>query len=484
MRLVQFVGFGLVLLICAFPAHAANYYVDNVAGSDTTGDGSQGSPYATIQKAENESSSGVADNFYLKYTGSTYDSFVIWKSGAGVGSPDIFQPWPGDDSPTISSLGMSKSGADQPTYVTMKNLKFYPGAWTGTTPIGCSGGSYQGQYFTLDGCDVRSGYDAEAIHLWGASGATPNFDGLTIKDSVVHSRGGYSSTTRVIHIESADGTMSLNNATIQDSTVYYEGPNEGTSGQHLIEISVDSADNLLIDDNWLNAAFSVSGHEGRDVLRTTVGANSQISNNRIYDARFNGMWLNVAADATNVLIRNNLITNTAQAGSPYAACFISAGANSEVDFLFNTCADGVEGLAVWENSDASASIEAKYNIFADNLAHGIQFYGSAPTGVLTESYDCFYNNAGGNISDSRSLGTGAVTEDPDLDSQYNLAPTSPCVDAADDTADNLGLGLPGDYAFSTQADNSPDTANADLGFHHEVFVYTPSSDASDWESYY
>ncbi len=78
-------------LLWAGPALAADYYVDGDSGSDVTGDGSAGTPYATITQALTVISGG--DTIYCR--GNIVDSFTLTSAQSGAaGAYTTITVWP------------------------------------------------------------------------------------------------------------------------------------------------------------------------------------------------------------------------------------------------------------------------------------------------------------------------------------------------------------------------------------------------------
>ena len=91
----------LLLVCCAAPLSAATYYVDVANGNDTTGDGSEQYPWATMSKAEANATGG--DTVYLragtcpKYTANKLytpvrTSYLTWKAYPGEDQASLKPP--------------------------------------------------------------------------------------------------------------------------------------------------------------------------------------------------------------------------------------------------------------------------------------------------------------------------------------------------------------------------------------------------------
>src|SRR4030043_2224804 len=98
--------------------HAATYYVAGDTGLDTN-DGSESTPWQTIQKAADTMVAGDTVNVKGGITYTTVSTsancyaFIavvcLSKSGT-VGNYITFQPWPGTGNPTIEKTGDTTSG--------------------------------------------------------------------------------------------------------------------------------------------------------------------------------------------------------------------------------------------------------------------------------------------------------------------------------------------------------------------------------------
>ena len=91
-----------------------NYYIDGVAGDDTTGSGTQLRPWKTIQKGADNTAPGDTVNVKggITYTGSTScgglgNTVVCLTSSGSAGSYITYQSWVGTGIPIIDALGVS-----------------------------------------------------------------------------------------------------------------------------------------------------------------------------------------------------------------------------------------------------------------------------------------------------------------------------------------------------------------------------------------
>ncbi len=126
----------VVLILFALPAHAADYYFDATSGSDTTGDGSPGSPYKTLATLDTLTLNG--DSVYLKRGETWYESTT-----PNITGPVTFDAY-GDDNlplPVISgeeiytASGWIQSGNE---YYRTPSGEPYAVWKNGTTQLNCS----------------------------------------------------------------------------------------------------------------------------------------------------------------------------------------------------------------------------------------------------------------------------------------------------------------------------------------------------------
>lgn len=117
----------------------ADYYVDSASGNDTTGDGSSGNPWATIQKAIDNATGG--DTIHLSNVQKFTEGDLSWSSGFGTttyNTPLVFTSWDNGGSIAINHpnggtiVAAEIDGEDtqirlfsntsKPNYVIVKNL--------------------------------------------------------------------------------------------------------------------------------------------------------------------------------------------------------------------------------------------------------------------------------------------------------------------------------------------------------------------------
>jgi len=512
MKKLSFLAFSIFL---AVPVFAADYYIDNVAGSDVTGNGSSGNPYASIKVAQDVSSSGVADNFYIKNTGTTYTDTApggaVWlfKSGLDENNPDVYQPWQGFDTPRLKAIHISRSSGNEATYCTIRGFFIYPGANETTNCLGSGGGGYDARYLTFEDCEIRGGQKSYAFYLMTNGAANVgDYSNLTVKNCYIHARLSDSSTRRPVFYAKnliSGGILKLHNMKIQDSTIMYEsGFGSGFRASHLIDFADTNVltANTEITGTYISANYTVNKAAGANY---NAGTNSGMrmfrifgdfvfQNNILEDTGYDGAYLACLDSATTTFtIKNNIFKKCVLDGSSNrGALRVQPGDGTTVDVSFNTLADnGPAAVGFrWSNpADPKVSdLTFAHNVVANNpTAINI-----GATAVINEYSNCFYNNPTV-FSDSRAADASDVTGDPVLDSSYNLGVASSCIDAATQTSAALDI-WEGDYSWagsllSTQADDTPDTGNADLGYHHKGSfpVPTPTKStgvsSSQWNSY-
>lgn len=490
----------LAMTVLATPVLAVDYYIDNVGGNDTTGDGSSGNPYATIEKAVLESSSGVADNFYIKGTGTTYTGTAggnlvfVYKSGQDENNKDVYQPWPGFLRPQLQGIMISRSTGNEPTFVTIKGLYLYPGANSTTSTFTSGGGTYDARYLTLEDCELRGPSKAWNLEIiTNGSTQVGNYKNLTIKNCYIHSRLSDTTTRREVFRATnlvGGGRLLLHNTRILDTTFMYEAPfGAGFYASQVVNLSngTNFLTEVVISGCVINGNYTTNVGAGANYA---AGNNSGITafrffgdcyfmNNTVMETGYDGAYFASLADATTTLtVKNNLFNrcvrdNTVNRGALRG----DLGLGATWIAAFNTIANTGTGTSGLRRAGGSTNVHAMHNIIV-NCPIGV-YIGA---GVQMNEYSNSFFNCPTLFSDGRVPHVSDKTVDPLLDASFNLGVGSPCIDAATDTAANLGISEGSfswmGYYLSTQADSSPDVGLADLGLHHKT-----ATDVLEWSQY-
>ena len=167
MRLMAYLAMGLVLVLASL-ADAATYYVATT-GNDTTGNGSIGTPWRTIQKAANTVVAGDA----VIVRGGTYAQYITIAANGTAGNRITFQPYPGETAiidgsgttaPTSNTFLVKVEG----DYITIKNFEVVNAAWMS---IICWNTATQ---CIIDGNTVHHGYHAGIVFYQNTNNTAQN----------------------------------------------------------------------------------------------------------------------------------------------------------------------------------------------------------------------------------------------------------------------------------------------------------------------
>ena len=238
-----------------------------------------------------------------------------------------------------------------------------------------------------------------------------------------------------------------------------------------IDCSYDSL--ATISDNMITNNQSGFGGGGIFCAFFYEGGSPTILNNLITDnVTSDGDGGGIFCGDTAAFIANNIIVgNTA----------LNGGGLSFMDNIHS--AEAMNNLITDNNADCGGGIYCSYdsspiirnNTVADNTAKsvggGISSYDSSPTIV-----DCIVWGNGDDLDECSGTycciedddpGEGNIHEDPIFVSapfgDYYLNPTSPCIDAGSQSAEEAGLS-----DRTTQTDGTPDTERVDMGYHHPI----------------
>jgi hypothetical protein len=282
----------LLTLLLASHAWSAIYYVAKT-GNDSTGDGSEGNPWLTIQKAANEMVAG--DRTYVKVGTYTEQGFVgspppktptVQCVNSGTpGNPIIFSAYPGDTvnvSSTNDGQAVIGNGSTSIHYIIWEGFTV-----TRTAP---TSGTRPCAYVAGTGCEIRY---CELIGSGTNSSGTATFCGVKIENA----------TNCTIHHNVMRGFL---------------GPNENSCGTILFISS-----GVSVEDNYIHTChtgtFDKDGSAGCIYRRNYYGDNTSKgfsgnnqgvdANPEIYDNVFDDqIHTRIRQDGTKIY--NNLIRST------------------------------------------------------------------------------------------------------------------------------------------------------------------------------
>ena len=286
----------------------ADWYV-STSGNDSTGDGSIGSPYATLTKAQTSASNG--DTVYLKsgetwtpstrYTISKQLNFDIY-GGTAYAVID------GTSASNIVYQALFKVDA---SYVTVNKIRIYNSQGTGI--------ALNGSYSTVSNCEVDTTYDA----------------GILIKGT-----GNRVSGCRV---------TATNNGYANASDYPAQGYLHPWAGV----ISFNGALDFIAEGNIVDSAW------GEGIALWYGAKNGVVRNNRIHAAHSIGIYLD---SARNIDIYNNLITGTTNTDYHRNPGFCGAGIVFNNEQSRYTSAYG--GYGTLGPSDVTSNVNVYNNLVA------------------------------------------------------------------------------------------------------------------------
>ena len=287
------VAFGFIL---ASKVEASTYYVAGDTGNDTTGDGSSGNPWKTIQKPADLADAG--DIINIK-GGVTYTDTV-----------DCF------GTSTILCLDLNRNNSGS-----AGNLIVYQ-AWSGTgTPVLDASGKVNGIYI-----DFRGYYRFIGLEIKNAtgSGMDANAREIEITNSLFHNNGDNGLNLTVFNstgtiqgnsfYNNTDNGLSLTTNAATTSTIVQTNKayNNGDNGMGVTFAS--NAGTFVIKNNLLyNNSLSGPNFNGINLIVDST-ASGLVYNNTIYSADY-GIGVQVlAGTAANTMVKNNVIFNSTTCG--------------------------------------------------------------------------------------------------------------------------------------------------------------------------
>ncbi len=116
------------LMLAAMPTMAAEIFVSSLYGNDSTGDGTPGNAYATIDKGLSEMSGG--DSLYIE--GSHIGSYELTSSLSGTAEGStMISGWPEQDKPVITSDASYVFHLNGIDYLNLENMEITNGSSEG-----------------------------------------------------------------------------------------------------------------------------------------------------------------------------------------------------------------------------------------------------------------------------------------------------------------------------------------------------------------
>ena len=326
--MTRFTQAWLFLLLLASTASGATYYLDADAGSDTTGDGSAGNPWATLVKAQATVVSGDTVKLYggsygaFSQTNPHYTSYVTYEAVDGDGDPPVF-----------TSAIVNRTSTLDDVYLRFRDIWFDNGGLI----------VYRARYMEVEDCNfVGAGYTLADIPAADATnyairlehdctlitirGCTITGDGAGQATNTAGGQDGSNFTKGYVwgiwagllsdgHItvedclvESCDYGISLSysNLTISNNTVRY------ITGDGIKVMA--SGDTIHIADNEVYALGRYSDFHCDGIqFHGTVGVvyqnytNVTIARNKVHTSDYQGIFCRIGPTSSNWLVENNLI---------------------------------------------------------------------------------------------------------------------------------------------------------------------------------
>ncbi|NLX57818.1 MAG: right-handed parallel beta-helix repeat-containing protein [Phycisphaerae bacterium] len=384
----------VLVLFLVVPLSAATYYIDVVNGDDTTGDGSEQSPWATMSKAEANATGG--DIVYLR--AGTYPKFTANKLYTPVRTDYlVWKAYPGE-SVTLEGLDLNRYWT-QPDlggfvcYMTFDGLYIHSDA-TGNL-VSAQGASYvkllncmvegdrdstgqvislrDSRYILIDGCDVSEGWFD--IVLWGWD--------LTLRNSTVHGA-----------VEDAIRIVNAKDILVEDCEIYDVGRND--------ELHNDGI-------QWFSTA------SGPVELQIPC-SNVTFRRLHIHDIEDQDFWGagGIFGTHTNFVFENLFLEET-----PTVAWELNIG----------------DTEAVVRNCTIIGSMRFTPGSIGDvrNTITGSLYWENGSTKTY-EDYNCIGTLTGSTAGAHTLIGYSPAYMDPD-NGDFRLSPDSPCIDAG--TSDSV-----------------------------------------------
>jgi parallel beta-helix repeat protein len=368
-----------------FPPEAAlgqTYYVDP-SGSDTTGDGSQGHPWASLRHAAGQVEAGATvlinpgtygGGIVVETGGTAAEPVTFRASGPGVivegsgGERDAFfidrASWVVVEGLTIRHATRAGLRISQANHVTVRNSTFADnGTWGLFTDFS--------DYTTVEDSEAYGSGDEHGIYISNSS------DYPTIRRNRLHHNHACG-----LHMNgdiSMGGDGIISHALVEGNIIYANGLGGGSG------INMDGVTDSLVRNNLL-----YDNHAGGITLYQIDGGsgsqNNLILNNTVLMAA-DGRWAINLPDASsthNKLFNNILYTYHSYRGSIAIAAPALAGFESDYNVVMErfTTDDGdsVLSLAEWQalGYDAHALVAAPGQLFVNPAAHDYHLKAGSP----------------------------------------------------------------------------------------------------------
>ncbi|WP_300672174.1 right-handed parallel beta-helix repeat-containing protein [Desulfoluna sp.] len=230
--------------------------------------------------------------------------------------------------------------------------------------------------------------------------------------------------------------------TVTECSIY----NHTSSGIKIItQFSGNSS--ALIDDNRI-----YNNATGIELMATDGDIEPQIKHNRIYSNSSYGVYSSATGGNLSPVIKANRIYNNPTGIYVTADNSFTSDPEIENNLIYDTTSVMADGISLESGSSTGGNVNAvlshntivggsgssiKFNKLSGTLTASVKYCiisGAAGFGIediastsIAVDYVAAYNNVSGNFSGGITE-TNTVTADPDLESDFSLKITSPCID--------------------------------------------------------
>jgi hypothetical protein len=407
-------------------ADSTSYYVAN-DGNDSNSGTSIGSPWKTIGKVNSEFGNAIrpGDDIYFNRGDTFSDTYLnVGVSGEGISNPTVIGAYGSGDKPKIQGTGAYGILISSKDYITIQNIAIEnTNDWVGLRDGNCD-------YITIQGCTMNNGND------WGGILANGGGSYIRVIDNTLSDCIG-----DVLEFHGGGGTWS--HCLIEGNTI-----TGGASNDHSCLAIRSGCEYFIIRNNTL--------YDGDDDLAQFlyVTRYNLFENNTLNGIATNGAGLKFQGGHGNI-IRNNVVYGTGAFGfGAYISSVTPTDIHDNMWYHNTVYGTGDGGTVDYDGGLVFAyyngANKIRDNVIKNNIFHTPNRYGFAisSTGSPSDIYNNVYdNNVIYNPSSNyvRYFGTAYtlpgiqsayptafmnnMNSNPQLESDYTLSSTSPCIDA-------------------------------------------------------
>jgi parallel beta-helix repeat protein len=375
----------LFILFCFLSAAVysqSTYYVDD-DGSDDTGDGSIGNPWATLEYADNQMTGG--DTLYIR-AGTYTERFYISGLSGTSGNHTYISAYNGEAA-IIDGTGISYGSGSGFFTIASNYVDFVDMEVRNANMTGATGGinliTLTGQYITIDNCTLHDAWGM-LVHIANDNNIVQNCTGY---NSSMSNQDLVAQPSEIWHNAIAvrgNSSDTVKHCTINDNYLY-DCCGEG--------YTLAFADSCTVEDNIITNTFSVA-------IYIRNSQNCTIQRNFVYSTLSAGIGYGNENTNTFESEKVTIINNIAQGGKRnlYVDCIFDAGSI----IAFNTFINSTYQYNVRFNEYAHTGGDFKNNIIVQEDA--------TPLILVVDDQDIdFSYNLWNKSYDSDAVGTGDVT---------------------------------------------------------------------------